>query len=242
MKLLVLSDLHIGADDSFNTFGWNIQNFVECLELVIEKENIDKVIFNGDTFELYKYTWKEIEKSRKELINYFKNSKFIFIRGNHDAILPFGLNSYELTNSNNQLFLIEHGHAADFISGFSIGRKIQTFSFYLLRKLVKFKPIQKIYFNIVEASDYNIKIPKKYNTWKYLKYALRKLLKVDILILGHTHKLEVHKVFYLQSKKIYINTGTCQLGKFQAVIIDTETLKYDTLKFKSHKQLLAEYA
>ena len=56
----------------------------------------------------------------------------------------------------------------------------------------------------------------------------------DVVILGHTHKLEAHKTYYLNSKKLYLNTGTCSMGRLQAVILNTETLKYDTIKLSSN--------
>jgi len=51
-----------------------------------------------------------------------------------------------------------------------------------------------------------------------------------MVILGHTHKLESHKIYYLNQKKIYMNSGTCSLGRFQAVLVDTETLQHETIK------------
>ena len=59
----------------------------------------------------------------------------------------------------------------------------------------------------------------------------KKLLKnADVVIFGHTHKIETHKTYYLNSKKIYLNSGSCSHGRFQAVTLDTETLFYDTIK------------
>ena len=125
MNLLILSDLHIGANDKFDTFKWSADDFINSLKIVIREENIDKVILNGDIFELYKYTWGEIENVNQKLIDFFRESKFVFIKGNHYAVLPFGENSWSLKNSRGKEISIEHGHVVDFMSGITIGRKIQ---------------------------------------------------------------------------------------------------------------------
>ena len=87
-----------------------------------------------------------------------------------------------------------------------------------------------IYFKIVKLEDEINHIPKKYNTIKYLTYALKLLKDHDVVILGHTHKIEAHHTYYLNQKKRYLNTGACSLGRFQAIIMDTETLKYEFIK------------
>ena len=63
-----------------------------------------------------------------------------------------------------------------------------------------------------------------------MKYALRLLKTYDVVIMGHTHKMEAHKTYYLQNKKRYLNSGTCSHGRFQAIFLDTETLKHETIK------------
>jgi predicted phosphodiesterase len=90
--------------------------------------------------------------------------------------------------------------------------------------------IIKLYFRIVALEDQVNYIPKRYNTLKYLTYALRLLKENDLVILSHTHKLESNHTYYLNKKKRYLNSGTCSLGRFQAIILDTETLKYEMIK------------
>jgi predicted phosphodiesterase len=69
-------------------------------------------------------------------------------------------------------------------------------------------------------------------------YALKLLKKYDMVILGHTHKLESHKIYYLNNKKIYLNCGTCSLGRFQAIVVDTETFEYETVKIPKKSELV----
>jgi predicted phosphodiesterase len=100
--------------------------------------------------------------------------------------------------------------------------------------------IERIYHRIVEWDDQINRIPKKYNTFKYLNYALNLLRSYDVVILGHTHKIESHKTYYLNAKKIYLNTGTCSLGRFQAVILNTENLKHETIKIGKNEKFVLE--
>lgn len=230
MNLLVLSDLHIDNGDNFGSFGWKTKKFIKTLEEIVDYYQIDQVILNGDVFDLYKYSYKEVYARNFELISYLNRKKCIFLRGNHDLLNPFAKDSHLIINSQGKKIHIEHGHNADFLNGTRLGRTISRVGFNLLKYIVKFKWVEKLYFKAVEYDDEVNRIPRKYNSYKYLKYALRLLRSYDVVILSHTHKLEMHKTYYLNSKKIYLNTGTCSLGRFQAVVMNTESLKYDTIK------------
>jgi UDP-2,3-diacylglucosamine pyrophosphatase LpxH len=120
-----------------------------------------------------------------------------------------------------------------------LGRAIGRFAFKILKSAIHIPLIQKLYFKAVEFDDEVNRIPKKYNSYRYLKYALRLLRHYDVVILGHTHKIESHKTYYLNHKKTYLNTGSCSLGRLQAVILDTETLKYDLVKIGNKEKFKA---
>ena len=230
MNILVLSDLHIDPRDKFGTFQWDEMDLIWQIERMRDQHNIDKVIFNGDVFELYKYRKEEIEKSNPTLMRYFNDKDFVFIKGNHDIINESGLDSYQITNSHGQSIHIEHGHNADWFNGTKLGRGLGKLGLSILKKLSHSKSLMDIYFKIVAFDDQINHIPKKYNTIKYLTYALKLLKEHDVVILAHTHKLESHHTYYLNMKKRYLNCGSCSLGRFQAIVMDTETLKYDLIK------------
>lgn len=94
-NILIISDLHIGNGDIFDTFGWNEDEFISSLEIIKKNEKVDLIVFNGDVFEMYKYTWNQIYEKRKKLIDYIIENNYILIKGNHDAISPIGQNSWE---------------------------------------------------------------------------------------------------------------------------------------------------
>lgn len=232
MNLLIVSDLHIGKNDLFGTFGWDCYEFIKTLEYYRYSCNIDKIVLNGDIYELYKYPLEEIQKANPEIYTYLKRDYFYYIRGNHDLTNMEGAENFHMLNSNGQSIYMEHGHNADFLNGTHIGRILGKVGFYILKFFTSSKSIMKTYRKIVEYDDEVNRIPKKYNSYKYLKYALKLLKQHDLVVLGHTHKMETHKTYYLNQKKRYINSGSCSLGRFQAILLDTETLWYETIKIK----------
>jgi len=240
MNILVLSDLHIDACDNFGTFQWDEMDLIMHIEGIREIHSIDKVILNGDVFELIKYSYEEIKKANPILMRYFSDNDFIFIRGNHDIVNEFAMDYYDIHNSLGQTIHIEHGHNADWLNGNKLGRAIGRYGLTLLKRFSHSKWMMDIYFRIVTLEDEINHIPKKYNTIKYLTYALKLLKDDDVVILGHTHKLESHHTYYLNKKKRYLNSGACTLGRFQGIIMDTETMKYELIK-ESKEAILNSY-
>jgi hypothetical protein len=141
-----------------------------------------------------------------------------------------GENNYLISNSKDQTIYIEHGHNADWFNGSRLGRALGKLGLSVM-KIVSASPFMfKLYLGIVSFNEEINKIPKKYNTLKYLTYAMKLLKHYDVVILGHTHKLESHHTYFLNRKKRYLNCGSCSLGRFQGIVLDTETLKYELIK------------
>ncbi len=242
MNLLIISDLHIGNNDHFATFGWKPTEFIDALERIKKEERIDKIILNGDVFELYKYSFEEVCRMNGLLVDYLlHHPDIIYLKGNHDAICPVGEESALLENAQGKQIYIEHGHSADFMNGTDLGRRIQTFGFNLLRWGTRMSWVLNTYQKIHEVHEAINKIPKKYHSIRYLTHALRLLKNYDVVVLGHTHKIESHKTYYLSNKKVYINCGSCSMGRFQGVLLNTQTLKHETMKFKNYRELMKYY-
>ncbi|MGL4368921.1 MAG: metallophosphoesterase family protein [Spirochaetota bacterium] len=233
MKLLVISDLHLGNGDNFGTFGWDYGRFISVVEEIRTSYGIDTVVVNGDLYELYKYRYEDVAESSKQLRDYFEKIGYEYIRGNHDFMCEEGRDNLLIENSRGQKIYIEHGHNADFLNGTCVGRAVGRAGFSILKQIIKVPRLRELYFLINSHIDEVDRVPRKYNTYRYLKYALNLLKNYDVVILGHTHKIEVHKTYYLNQKKRYFNCGSCTLGRFQAVMLDTETLDYDTIKITS---------
>lgn len=236
MNILVLSDLHIDSGDKFGIFNWDTETLINYMETLIYLNNVEKVILNGDIYELVKYRFEDIKKANPRLVEYLSQPKFVYIRGNHDIVSKSALDSYLIKNSSGQTVYFEHGHKADFLNGTLLGRWVtKNFLVFVNRLMKANRWICKAYFKYIEFNDQINHIPKKYNSYKYLKHALKLLKTYDVVFLGHTHKIEAHHTYYLNRKKRYINCGSCSLGRFQAVLFNTESLRYEIIKTDKEK-------
>ena len=230
MKIFVVSDLHLEASETLGTFGWEQDEFIAMMETVRKSHAIDKVILNGDTFDLCKSDYEDIAARNDKLIGYFKGIKALFIKGNHDNALPFGQKHFGVINSIGQKIYIEHGHRGDFINGTAAGRFIGKMFYKFLLCVTRIPCIQALYYGYLEK-DEGLKGHRNYNSYKYLRHAVKLHRKYDVVILGHTHKMEHHNTFSHGNYKRYFNSGSCSFGRFQGILFDTETFEYLTVSF-----------
>jgi predicted phosphodiesterase len=229
MKLLVLSDLHIADNRHLGTFGWDQADFIASVEAARRRHSIDTVVLNGDTFDLYKSNYRDIASRNKQMLEYLTRIGSVFVKGNHDNALGFGQDYFGVINSKGQKIRIEHGHRADFINGTRLGRSLGYFFYLILRLFAGLSVTRSLYFRAMEH-DEGFKGHGKYNSYKYLRYAVKLLRKYDMVVLGHTHKIEFHNTYWLNDRKRYINSGSCSFGRFQGIVIDTETLNHSTIR------------
>ena len=138
--------------------------FILYLEYLRETYSLDKVIFNGDVFELLKYTIDDIRKAYPVLMKYFQDRSFVFIKGNHDIVNSKDLDHYQLTNSKGQIIHIEHGHNADWFNGSKFGQAISKLGFSILKKFAGSRYMLDTYFRIVAIDEAINYIPKRFNT------------------------------------------------------------------------------
>ncbi len=233
MQILIISDLHLGVpQDGSDTFGWRAEEFIATMESVIAQYHVEMVVLNGDIYELYKWDFSEIVEHNRAVLAYLYAKKPVYIKGNHDIFNNFGRDSFLIRNTQGQTIYIEHGHNGDFLNGTRVGRLFGKWIYLLIKILCRFHWFKKAYLAAVSFDDEVHRIPRKYNSLRYLNYALNLLRDYDVVILGHTHKIEYHKTYYLNKKKRYLNCGSCSLGRFQAIVLDTETLWYETIKIR----------
>lgn len=117
---LILSDLHLGYEQSLNKEGLMIPKFqfekiLERLEKIKECCTLDKIIINGDLkHEFGKISWQE-QKEVKSFLEYLQDyfSEIVLIKGNHDNFTPYiskkmDIEMRDIISINNCLIL--HGH------------------------------------------------------------------------------------------------------------------------------------
>ena len=105
---LIISDLHLGYEQSLNTEGLMIPKFQfeKILKRLEEINNISpskKIIINGDLkHEFGKITrqeWKEVNDFLLYLQDNFE--EIILIKGNHDNFIPYIANKLDLASKRN---------------------------------------------------------------------------------------------------------------------------------------------
>ena len=228
MKLLILSDLHLDTGDRFSTSDWTSERFIRKIDLIIALYGIDKVVLNGDVFDMINSPMKAIEHAQRDTMTYLKNIGAIFVQGNHDIGYADGLRELVIENSRGATIRIEHGHKAEIFNGTKPGRVFVRVLMKAMKLLTKWNRLHNRYHKEVLIDDAVCGKPA-YRSSDCFKYAHKLLRTNDVVVLGHTHRLEESISYYGDDRKIYLNCGSCTKGKFQGVILDTESLRYELL-------------
>jgi predicted phosphodiesterase len=239
MNVLIISDLHICNGDGFGAFHWDQDAFIEQLDRIKTRYHIDKTILNGDIFELCKYSYEEIARKHGRLVEYLQGRDTVYIKGNHDISHETARDHYVMVNGKGQKIRFEHGHNADIINGTIAGRFFSRLFFRILKVMVNCPFARSIYFSRL-LKDEKASETGKFSSRKYKRYALRSLRDNDAIIMGHTHTMEAHAVHHPDKTKLYLNAGSCSLGRFQAIVLDTETLRYETIGLNPLKSRMPE--
>lgn len=240
MKIAILSDLHIKQNDGSDKFIWNDNQFNNYLNNLIDQ--VDRVYFNGDIFELwktklptFKYQITEFSEIKKQyphtLRTIFQHPKVVTIVGNHDAaanrlneFFP-EFNKYKFSdtiiNSKGQIINIWHGHL-DFWN------RVLPYTGFLLTWITGI--FERTFFK--NASDYRSfskslkqQFFKNTSQIKNFKFEIDTYDNLVCMINGHTHSDQIKKFDYNGKERLYINTGYFNGSSRNIVILDTETLE-----------------
>jgi putative SbcD/Mre11-related phosphoesterase len=152
-KTLILSDLHIGYEDSLNRAGILVpkvyfKEFLERLKLMLN--GVDQVIINGDFHhEFSKFTYHDRDSS-DQLLKIIGKRKLIVIEGNHDPLVKFVLNldirkfykireilichGDEIINEDCKVIIIGHEHAS---VGLKEDVRLEKYKAFLVGKFEK---------------------------------------------------------------------------------------------------------
>lgn len=201
---LVVSDWHLGFP------GTQIKKINQFLDELIEKKPFDKLILNGDIFDLNWQLFEKIIERHQEIltklvkINQF-GTKIIYILGNHDPLTvnqinklytvfnKIGLNdinilpAYQL-NLNNSTFLVNHGHMFDtYIAEHKLASDWSDIGYRITIAFDNFLGI-----GITEIFTRFVRLYTKWS--KFYERRCRRYLqkrKYRGLILGHTHEPKI---------------------------------------------------
>ena len=98
-KTLVISDIHIGYEESLHKHGILVprvyfKEFLSRLEKMLP--HVDTVVINGDLKHEFAGMSSSEWKGSKELFALLEGKKIILIKGNHDPLLPFVFKNMEI--------------------------------------------------------------------------------------------------------------------------------------------------
>lgn len=150
-KILILSDLHIGQEESIHRQGIMVPLFqFEDLKKRISSmlADVDTVVLNGDVKHEFGRIMQSEWQQTKELLELFSGKKIIIIKGNHDTIITPLLKDVALMHSysvgdilichgddildvKNKVIIIGHEHTA---IGLKEGSRIEKYKCFLKGK------------------------------------------------------------------------------------------------------------
>ncbi len=120
-KWVIYSDLHMGNGTRRDDFARNAELFHSTLSKYYQPRGY-KLILNGDTEELHKFTWHQVFKAWKKIYTQFdlfaRDDRLIKTVGNHDARLimdlkgvhPYKMDTVIRITGLDYPVLIYHGH------------------------------------------------------------------------------------------------------------------------------------
>ncbi|MHA1473610.1 MAG: metallophosphoesterase family protein [Promethearchaeota archaeon] len=209
--ILVISDLHLadgtGTDD-FGNFGVTSER-EDKLIAFINNYNPGKIIANGDIYELWQVKMKKIRIAHPKMLNFLEtDSRVEFLVGNHDYKRS-GKMYYSFSTQNNKIGLITHGFEVDKCMKSAVSR----FFSWILGGIEKIIPGIENFF--ARKKFWNSALQEKVRD-----FAIKKFEKgYDIVVCAHCHVPKYEEI----GGKIYANSGACQEGRLEGVLIDKST-------------------
>lgn len=205
MRIAVISDLHIGAED-FRPDGFG--EFLDHLE----REH-DEIILLGDVLECYfpVLPWRALaeydrfDRRHRDITDRFRSSKYTILSGNHDMVAwrARGIPSRAERGGQKFRILLAHGHENE--PAYQSRLKIRLVELYMwFGYRLKRMGIPGLY-SYSYRMDYEINM--KDGGAVHVE-AARALVRrgYDVVVFGHTH---VARHVEFRGGGVYINTGDC---------------------------------
>lgn len=205
MRIAVISDLHIGADD-FSPTGFG--EFLDHLE----REH-DEIILLGDVFECYfpVLPWRALaeydrfDRLHRDITHRFRSAKYTILSGNHDVVVrrARGIPSRTARGRPGYRIWLSHGHENESAFRSSLRARLVELYMWLVYRL-KRVGLPALY-HYSYRMDYELNM--KDGGAAHLN-AARALVQggYDVVVFGHTH---VARHVELRGGGTYINTGDC---------------------------------
>ena len=205
MRIAVISDLHIGAED-FRPDGFG--EFLDHLE----REH-DEIILLGDVFECYfpVLPWKALaeydrwDRRYDDITRRFRSAKYTILSGNHDMVACRARGIPSRTEREQEGFrvLFSHGHENEPAYGSPLRIRLVELYMWLVYRLKRLG-LPALYeysyrmdyaLNMKDGGAVHVEAARDHVRRGY-----------DVVVFGHTH---VARHVELRGGGVYINTGDC---------------------------------
>jgi UDP-2,3-diacylglucosamine pyrophosphatase LpxH len=226
MRIAVISDLHIGADE-FRPEG--LTEFLDHLEA-----EHDEIILLGDVFECYfpRWPWRALaeydrfDRLHGEVTRRFRSAKYTILSGNHDMAVKRarGIPSRIERGDPGFRILLSHGHENE--PAYQSPLRVRLVELYMwlayrlkrlgLPALYEFSYRKDYQLNMKDGGAVHVEAARQHVQRGY-----------DLVVFGHTH---VARHVELRGGGIYINTGDCVRRRMYASL-DLERRQCHLLEF-----------
>ena len=227
VNFAVLSDVHLGCDPAVDEFGHSEHEFLEFLDHL--EATHERVFLNGDIYEglrgrrlgtmARRAEVHSAQKRYRTIADRLSKAPYYQSSGNHDPdTTEQGLPQFHRIEVDKSVIVIVHGHEFDRINRYAPGLSplvnwMNAWSSRWFGRDMDDGLYQ------LEAWLLGIRENPAEDAFqgKAIRYA--QMVGAQVIITGHTHTGGV----WSHSDVVYANSGTCSLGRYEWLSVDTHT-------------------
>lgn len=229
MSIAVISDLHLGARDTTDSFGHDDGEFLRFLNFL--EGNFERIVLLGDIWETLtsgapRAHAEELRLARlrhPEIAARFRRKKYEYVHGNHDWIAQDldGAKSEARWTYQGVRLLFAHGHQSDQLV--SHGRCLAETGVWIggwLRRAGMhgaydfFDRLDRI-----RGAYHCLEEPTRVESWAV---ATARRQQADVVVTGHTHIRQKSE----HGNHLFLNSGSCAEGAISFLSIEPKSGRY----------------
>jgi predicted phosphodiesterase len=228
MQIAVISDLHLGSGGPTDLFQHDDTEFLRFLGFL--EGNFERIVLLGDIWEtltgrLPGKPLVELASARAthpEIARRFERPKYSYVHGNHDIVAGLcGAPEEIALEADGVRLLFTHGHQNDpivrsarFLSelGVWVGAWVRRFGFGSLYRLAR----------RVDGLRGGANLDAERCTFQRWAVDVARVRDVDVVVTGHTHIATRAE----HGARLFMNSGSCSMGEFSFLSLDTKRGSY----------------
>lgn len=227
MNIAVISDLHLGSEDTTDSFGHDDAEFLRFLGFL--ERNFERVVLLGDIWETLtsRCPWRarrgllEARRRHPEIARRFRRRCYQYIHGNHDLIaahVDAAPERWGLQVDGKRL-LFMHGHGHDRM--LRVARHLAELG-VCLGGWIRRAGWHHLYRRLDQLEQSRLSISTDSGRCSFQRWAMNAAPDADIVVTGHTHLPLVRP----HGARLYMNSGSCSRGRYTFLALDTRADEY----------------